>query len=484
MPLSFEAAFLIGATFVAYGAIAVWDFFAVEDIDDFFLAGRSLWEGNFIANAVVTNYSFLTLVFVLSFWGYSYGSGAWWPIVTAVVGFFLFAWSKISLTGQDSFLRQGDTIHEFLGIRYGAEWLRPLASVPTAFAFLGYFISSIYLAAQYFGSLVGVGTWWVVLAVAGISVIYTALGGFMSVAKTDVLQFLLILVGTLVVFYTIGTANVSADVLTEQLFELDSFIRPDRGISYVLGLFVINGLWQFAAMDMWQRSLAVGDAKKVQRGALIAGLVFGIIAIPAILLGLLVGNVTSGGPLNNPTAVITAFTDSIPGVWWNGAFLTALVGALLSSQDSNLAALTQTLYVDVWKEYRDDNSTNSAVDSLSQARILVAVSAVFGLIILYILTAKIGFDLISFLLTFFSAQVALLPSIFFALTSTRDFEPTIPAISISFGFIIAFALGLYSVAHPAWQFWTPLVGLTAAAIPFVWKFVNYLYSPGNVKSLL
>ena len=51
-------------------------------------------------------------------------------------------------------------------------------------------------------------------------------------------------------------------------------------------LIVINGLWQFSAMDMWQRSVASREIKLIRSGSALGGLFFIIASVFIILLGL------------------------------------------------------------------------------------------------------------------------------------------------------------------------------------------------------
>jgi len=469
MTITTLSLYLIAFTFILYLSISIYDSYIIKDVDDFFLAGRQLSSSSFVLNSVGTNYSFLTAIFVLSFWGLTFGGGAWWSIVTFAISFFLFAIQKFSLAGQSDFLKHGNTVHEFIGNRFGSRVLRVIASLATSFAYLGYFIASVYVAASFFSPAVGVGVWPLVLFLALATIAYTTLGGFKSVVKTDSIQILLILIGSIVIFYAILSSDVSLGSVVERSLNAREFFQPERGFIYILALFLINGLWNFFAMDMWQRSISTGETESVIKGSLSSGVVWSLISVPAVLLGVFVGLAHQGGAIETPTALVQTFVGFLESSWAVALFYTSLVGALISSQDSNLAALAQTLYTDIWSASSDSQHKNdNSHFSLSDARWTVVLSGAFGVGLLYVVTTLLDFNLVTFLLTFFSAQLILFPLVFIGTYSGDIRMPSEYAIaSIVVGFIAAFGFGLYSVVHPNLQFWVPIVGLIGALLPLI-----------------
>lgn len=478
MTVTSTSLYLVGLTFLAYFCISIYDSYSIKNVDDFFLVGRQLSSSGFVLNAVGTNYSFLTAVFVLSFWGLTFGGGAWWSIVTFALSFFLFSIQRFSLAGEADFLKHGNTVHEFIGNRFSSRLLRVVTSLATSFAYLGYFIASIYVAATFFAPAVGVGVWPLVLLVATATIVYTTLGGFKSVVKTDIIQIILILVGSTVIFYAILSSDVSLVSVFERSLNAREFLQPERGFIYILALFLINGLWNFFAMDMWQRSISTGETESVIKGSLSSGVVWSLISIPAVLLGVFVGLAHQGGAIETPTALMQTFVGFLESSWAVALFYTSLVGALISSQDSNLAALAQTLYTDVWSPSSNRQPKNEGSNfSLSDARWTVVLSGSFGVGLLYAVVKLLDFNLVTFLLTFFSAQLILFPLVFIGTYTDNIRMPSGYAIaSIVIGFIASFGFGLYSVVHPSLQFWVPLVGLSGSLLPLIAYAVKKLSS--------
>jgi len=469
MSLTPLALSLIGATFLVYFLIAWYDSLAIESVDDFFLAGRKLSKGNFVLNAVGTNYSFLTVVFVLAFWGFAFGGGAWWSIITFALSFFLFAIQRFSLAGETEFLKDGNTVHEFIGNRFNSSLLRVVASLATSFAYLGYFIASIYIAASFFAPALGVSSWTLILFLAFATIVYTTLGGFKSVVKTDIIQFFLILLGSGLIFYAVVISDVSLGAVVERSLNANEFFRPERGLVYILALFLINGLWNFFAMDMWQRSISTGESESVVKGSLISGVVWSLIAIPAVMLGVFVVLAHQGAPIESPTALMQTFVGFLEASWASALFYTSLVGALISSQDSNLAALAQTIHTDVWAAIKPKiKNVTDFQFTLKDARWVVVLSGVFGVGLLYVITSLLEFDLVTFLLTFFSAQLILFPLVFIGVYKKEASLPSGHAMaSIILGFLTAFGFGIYSVINPSLQFWVPIIGLGGAVLPLL-----------------
>lgn len=452
----------VALPFILYLLISVTDYYSITDVDDYFLAGRNLSTTNFVVNASVTNYSFLTLVFVLGFWGYAYGSGAWWTIITMITGFVLFTIKAISPAGQPTFLREGSTLHEYLGATYDSQVLRVTTAMMTSVAYLGYFIASIYVAATFFAPVLNVGVWVLLAVIAAAIITYTVLGGYQSVVRTDDLQILFIVCGCLVITHTVLGADLTS--IASQATAAQPFLQPARGIPYIISLFFLNGLWQLFAMDMWQRSIATSDSNQTIKGSLISGLVWTVIAIPVVIMGLFVA--TQGIDATTPTAVVNAFTDAVAAEWLVAVFYASLVGALISSQDSNLAALSQAIHTDVWSP-TDSNA------SLRSARWTVALAGVIGVGFLYVVVAVLGFDLVTFLLTFFSTQLIVLPALLVKFIRDGDETPARYALwSVGLGFASAVVFGAVSLSNTAFQFLTPIISLGFAALPFLYRLLT------------
>lgn len=443
------------------------DCFQIRDTDQFFLAGRKLGTWSFALNAAATNFSFLTAVFVLVTWSYNYGPIVWWAVISAVVGFALYAIPAISPIKDKAFFATGDTLHHYLGIRYGSRLVRFVAAVATITAFLGFFVAALYIFAGFLTQYVAVDLWILILILAAIIGLYTILGGFQSVVKTDIWQTVFIGLG-IVCLLVILSGAIDLLGAVRSSFYLPGLIKPTPLFSsppglflFVLMLFIINGLWQFSAMDMWQRSLAAKEQRKIALASQWGAGIFAIIAASVVVGGV---GIRLAFPTSQlmPFEIIGKFIEN-QNPWLVGGLFAMFVSALLSTADSNLIALSQSVLYDVLGVF----SKAKAKATVAKSRILIFVIILVGISFLYLYTRFSGpagsENLITLLITFFSCQIVLFPSIIYAVFHPCDTLPSWPAfLSISFGYVCAMVLGVASLIKPELQSVTPVISLAAA----------------------
>lgn len=128
---------------IVYLFLGIIDSLKIKILDQFFFADRNLFSDSFAINAEAANYSFTTAVFVLMNWSYKYGPAVWWTIITAVIGFIIWATPKliefIPSSVKDKDFPDCKTLHEYLGRKYNLDGVRLAAAVATITAFLDFF---------------------------------------------------------------------------------------------------------------------------------------------------------------------------------------------------------------------------------------------------------------------------------------------------------------------------------------------------------
>ena len=441
----------------------------VKTWDQFFLADRKLRLTSFIINTAATNFSFLTAVFVLISWAYAYGPAVWWTIITAFLGFLFYSIPKISPIKDEKFFSTGNTLHEYLGIRYNSNSVRFIASLCTVTAFIGFFIAEVYIFAGFLSQYLPISFWKLIILLAFIACFYTLLGGFFAVVKTDLWQFFFIILGSIIFLYLLGAGPFDLKNTLLKSFNLSGLFKPippfqAPPLLFVAMTFVLNSLWYFSAMTMWQRSLAAKYQKTISRGALYGGLVFCSIAIPVILIGIGMRLLFPSDNLGPFEIISELLKNKNPLIL--GGILTFFCSAFLSTADSNLIALSQSLLYDIIGIIRRKKAEIKF--SLSAVRISILIITVASLLFLYLYQKLFKFDLITFLLTFFSCQVVLFPSVIYAVFKPNQTLSKWPAIfSIAGGYLTAFILGKISTTNPVLQVITPVGSLGIALLIFL-----------------
>ncbi|MBR6331907.1 MAG: hypothetical protein IKR78_02110 [Dehalococcoidales bacterium] len=164
-----------------------------------------------------------------------------------------------------------------------------------------------------------------------IVIAYTAIGGQLSVVKTDKVQLLIILIGITVcmiyLYFTRGDNNAviaqNIELLNENYKVTDLFTQ----------LFVIGGVF-FLGPDIMSRNFIAKDSRSARNAAWIAGIVLLIFAVIITLIGMWIRYNVTPEELGDMGALMYAV--SIMPKWVAILLVFGLLSAILSSTDTCL----------------------------------------------------------------------------------------------------------------------------------------------------
>lgn len=256
----------------------IWMRRYVRGVEDFALAGREMDVNVGIASLAATELGLVTIMYTAQL-GYEKGfAGATIGILIALAMY---------LVGRTGFvigpLRRARvmTIPELFEKRFsrGVRWLAGLAVVLGGVLNMGIFLR---LGGEFLVNVTGMSRAahsleWVMTILLGLVLLYTVLGGMLSVLVTDYLQFLvmglgIVLVSVLVIYHTGWTALVTqlwlcwdgSDVNVGQTLKAHPF-NPFHKSSFGWGYLLWQMIFQVAVMTTWQtqvsRVLAAKDEK-------------------------------------------------------------------------------------------------------------------------------------------------------------------------------------------------------------------------------
>lgn len=330
-----------------------------------------------------------------------------WP----VIGLSLFAsnMSSISLIGlAESGFKEGFAVYSY-------EWMASLVLIIFAIFFLPYFLkskiytipaflekrydqksryyfsavsilliifidvaSSLYagsvLVQMVFPSLTLTQIIWGISIVAGL---YTLLGGLSSVVYTDMVQAVLLVMGSLVItiiaFQKVGNwEGIVAAVNPEKLTIIrsaDSDVLPWPAL--FCGVFLLGFYFWITNQFITQRALAAKSISHGQRGAVLAGflklLTLFIMVLPGVMAFILYPDLESA-KLAYPTLVF----DLIP-TGLLGLIIAGFIAALMSSVDSGLNAASTLITFDFYKKIsrKEDNKSSIKVAQIATMTCMV-----------------------------------------------------------------------------------------------------------------
>ncbi len=339
----------------------------VGEPDDFYVAGRQLTP--FILAAVIT----ATNVNLYSFVGqagiaYKHGISILWQTWT---GNMALVFSGLFIIPIMRRLRIR-TIPEFLEFRYD-KGVRTLVGILWVFRlafWLGVVLYTAVVAAQAITGVTSFTFWIVVFAV--IAIIYTMLGGMWSVAFTDVVQFVFMLGGALIVLpmamAAVGwmpglVAKLPPDSLT--------LVRAEGTYNwkFILAIFLLGIEWASVDQGLLQRAFGAESTRSLAKGMVLAG----IITTPFALLWNLPGlaaAVLYPGLQNADQAIPTLLARMLPtGIL--GLVLCGLISSQLSTISGNLNGVATLFTNDIYESLKKRPATNREILFIARTMTLV-----------------------------------------------------------------------------------------------------------------
>ncbi len=344
---------IIIAYFFVVLAIGLWMSRGQESGEDLFLAGRSLGWTSIGFSLFASNISSTTLIGLVgaAYMGGLYVSNYEW-MATIVLVFFVFYYVPIFLRTRIS------TIPEFLELRFGPASRKYFSGLTIITNVLVDTAGSLYAGAVvlkvFFPELDLFFTCVVLAIVAGL---YTAAGGLAAVVYTDVIQAVVLLLGSCLLTYNVfahDAINFSWETVKQSLDAgLFSVVSPEHHplsdpnlpwLGTLVGVPILGFYFWVTNQFIVQRVLGAKDEDNARWGALLGGLlklpVIFIMVLPGVLAKLIFPDLQNGDQVF-PTLV----TQLLP-VGVIGLVLAGLIAAIMSSIDSTLNSASALVTLD------------------------------------------------------------------------------------------------------------------------------------------
>lgn len=324
------------------------------------------------------------------------------------------------------------TMAEFLGNRYD-ERVRYLGAIVTALYTLMIFVTQMIAIGTVTSVILGVPFEMGTLIGGLVVVAYVALGGMWSVTLTDLLQWLLMTLGVIILTPVFGYLAVSAKGLSLSQLPPEYLSPTYIGYDTIFMYFMLFFFGLMLGQDIWQRVLTARDVTIGIRGTVLAG-VYGIIyALAATFVGMLAYLYFAGGLESPRLAMPMLVAEALP-TGLAGLVLAAMFSAFMSTADGALIATSTLLAYDVV-------GSRIKMSERGFVRLTLALNVVLGLI--------------GILLAIFIQEILVALDIAYLILSSALFIPTViglywarpsaraASIAIVGGLIVAFAYALY-----------------------------------------
>lgn len=309
----------------------------VRRLEEFHLAGRAL-RGVLLTGTLCATIVGASATLGMAGLGFSKGlPGAWW-MLSGTVGLLVLAAffaEKVRATGCS-------TLPELVGTFYG-ERARLAASVLVVVSWIGVAAVQIVACGKVLGALFGGSELLFMVASTGVFVLYTAHGGQRSVVRTDLVQFLIIVIGMALLFSEALRAGPSP------LENLSFPTSPEMGAWDVLSMLLVVGSAYLVGPDMYSRLLSAKSPEAARRSAAISALILIPLAFLITSLGIFARALFPGIGPEQAIPVLMTQLLSPPA---QGIVAAALLAAFMSSADTSLLTATSILSLDLYRKAR------------------------------------------------------------------------------------------------------------------------------------
>ena len=344
--------------FVAMIVIGLWAYQRTDDMDDYMLAGRNLGPLSTALSAGASDMSGWLLMGLPGAFYLSGMSTMWLPIGLTVGAWLNWKYTAPRLRTYTEVADNSLTIPTFLSARLhdGSRLIQIGAGVIILVFFTFYVSSGMVAGGRFFEASFGVDYRLGMVLVAGITVLYTLVGGFLAVAYTDVVQGLM-MVTALVAVPVAGLFRLGGpDSLISTINELDPGTWALWGASTSLMSIVSAAAWglgYFGQPHIIVRFMALETPQQAKAGRRI-GIGWMALACLGAAATALVGIDTyrrDTGQLPNPETVFIALGQLLFHPFVAGFMLAAILAAIMSTISSQLLVSSSALVEDLYHAF-------------------------------------------------------------------------------------------------------------------------------------
>ncbi len=365
------------------------------NVDGFVLGGRSIgpWLTAF---AYGTSY-FSAVIFIgyAGQFGWKFGlASTWIGLGNAFLGSLL-AW--VVLGRRTRLMTQhlsSSTMAEFFGKRYDSRGLKIGASI-IIFIFLIPYTASLYNGlSRLFSMAFGIDYTYCIIAMSLLTAIYVIAGGYMATAINDFIQGIIMIVGIVLVIFSVlkvnggfmGSVAALATVPGDFPGAFASFFGPDP-IS-LFSVVILTSLGTWGLPQMVHKFYTIKSEKAISKGAIISTAFAVIVAGGCYFLGgfgrLFTGalNVGADGiPAGGYDAIIPTMMSFLPDILL-GIVVILVLSASMSTLSSLVLTSSATLTLDVIKECFVKKMSDKKQVLVMRALVLVfiIISAVIAIV--------------------------------------------------------------------------------------------------------
>ncbi len=445
----------------------------VETQDDFMVAGRSL-TAPILVGTLIATWIGTGSIFGSAGLGYQYGVPGIWFSVGAWLGMFLL----LFIAGRARALEQF-TVPDIFELRYN-RWARLLGSIVIVVAYTGIVSYQLVAGGRVLNLITGIPNGTGIIITAIFVIAYTALAGMFSVAYTDVVNGIVIVLGLFISFPFIWMHAGGIAGMVQSIPKSHFTLMGNLNILQALGLSLPTLFLLLGESNMYQRFFSARDAKTATRATL--WWIVGVVVVEStILLFAVVASAVFPHIANPDNIIVISAKEGVP-VIIGSLMLAVIVAVIVSTADSFLLVPSTNIMRDIYQSFINKDATQDQM--VRYSRYVVIVLGVLAY--LQTLPGESIIDMILRAYTMYGAAItpALMGAFFFKRATTAG-----GVSSIVSGMVMTLIWEIWNLK--AAIFHLPLVGETT--IPTIYPslivsilaliVISYLTSPPSEEKL-
>ncbi len=380
---------------------------ATQSNEDFLMAGKSLGVLALAGTLFAANTGGASTIGIAQN-VYRDGLSSAWYVIAAGIGFVIVSFIA-------SYFRRSaaNTVPQIIGMRFGkpAHFFTAVVQILALFMATG---AQIIATASIINVLTGFDFGQAVIITTIVVIVYTMVGGLVSVASANMLHVFTIVIGMFVaMLFIVNSPDVGGiSNLFDKAREV-TFTAGDNsgdnanllsmfkvGIPAIIGYVAMYSMTFPTGQEIVQTYASAKDSKSATTGSIVAGIISAVFAMIPAIIGLAAYTFIPGFmDQSQNTALAQSALTFAPGIV-TGLVLSGVVAATISSASGNMIG-TATMFVnDIYVPYIKKNARDDKKEVLV-SRIVMVIVGLFGMFV-----ALSGLNIITVMMSAFALRSA------------------------------------------------------------------------------
>lgn len=271
------------------------------------------------------------------------------------------------------------TFNDFFKMRFGrtAEITSAVFMIPSYF---GWIAAQLVALAIVLKTIIGIPLIYGILLCTVVVVFYTYFGGMWAVSITDAVQSIMIIIGLLLLAYSLssqaGGIQVVLDAQPDGFFRFLPEAKPMAVMEYFAAWITI-GLGSIPQQDVFQRVMAAKSENTAVKAGVIAGLMYLTVGLIPLFIGLCANYLYPSSNLADTQMIIPVIVLEHGSLFLQIVFFGALLSAILSTTSGAILAPATVIGENILRPMLRNNSDKLMLHTMRLSVVGVAICAAF-----------------------------------------------------------------------------------------------------------